>query len=349
MVYRRIGESPSRAGASSAPAQLCTPKPPTPLPNCPLLQSPQHLTFVSSVLPTPVGPLNSSVAMGRLGFFRPLLARMMARAVASTASSCPITRPCSAEHRRSQVREVGRHGRGLAQAGVAWEPSGHSAPPAPAPPHAGPRTCKHRSRQLEDVLAQVTPAASPAPSTPTAGQPILCCTPALALSASARVSRRSRSSSLMRSTGTPVQADTTCNTAQGQACLSALGCGRQSVPPTGRKQLARQGPCLAPQGQHLPPPVQSQTCPPPGPLACSMCAASTTGTTGAASGAPLSRVLSSSSRWRSRAASSNRESCGGEVGGQRSGWSAVLQGWHSWLAAACSWEEGMHALRLHCL
>mmetsp|Transcript_8770 Transcript_8770/g.31616 ORF Transcript_8770/g.31616 Transcript_8770/m.31616 type:complete len:236 (+) Transcript_8770:859-1566(+) len=47
--------------------------------------------FASSVLPTPVGPEKSMVAMGRLGFFRPTEALCMAFAMACTASFWPIT------------------------------------------------------------------------------------------------------------------------------------------------------------------------------------------------------------------------------------------------------------------
>ena len=50
--------------------------------------------MVSSVLPTPVGPEKTKLAMGRLGFFRPTRARRMAREIALTASSWPMTLWC---------------------------------------------------------------------------------------------------------------------------------------------------------------------------------------------------------------------------------------------------------------
>mmetsp|Transcript_180 Transcript_180/g.463 ORF Transcript_180/g.463 Transcript_180/m.463 type:complete len:242 (-) Transcript_180:1523-2248(-) len=50
--------------------------------------------LVSSVLPTPVGPEKSMVAMGREGFFSPTRARRRARETAATASSWPTTRSC---------------------------------------------------------------------------------------------------------------------------------------------------------------------------------------------------------------------------------------------------------------
>ena len=96
-----------RRGGAQAPWPLppCLPThPPTPSPPAnndgptnqpPAPTAPTHPpTLVSSVLPTPVGPLKSRVAMGRSGFLSPLLARMMARLVDSTASSCPITALC---------------------------------------------------------------------------------------------------------------------------------------------------------------------------------------------------------------------------------------------------------------
>ena len=49
----------------------------------------------SSVLPTPVGPRNRKEPMGRLGSLSPARARRMERAMALTASSCPITRLCN--------------------------------------------------------------------------------------------------------------------------------------------------------------------------------------------------------------------------------------------------------------
>jgi len=58
----------------------------------------QSGTFVSSVLPTPVGPQNIMDAMGRLLSRSPLRDRRMARDTASTASPCPTTRACGAHH-----------------------------------------------------------------------------------------------------------------------------------------------------------------------------------------------------------------------------------------------------------
>ncbi|KAF4397500.1 hypothetical protein G4B88_027240 [Cannabis sativa] len=51
--------------------------------------------LANSVLPTPVGPVNKKLAIGRLGSLIPARARRMARLMASTASSCPIIRLCS--------------------------------------------------------------------------------------------------------------------------------------------------------------------------------------------------------------------------------------------------------------
>ena len=48
--------------------------------------------FASSVLPTPVGPKNKNVPIGRLGSFKPDLARLIESETISTASSCPIKR-----------------------------------------------------------------------------------------------------------------------------------------------------------------------------------------------------------------------------------------------------------------
>mmetsp|Transcript_21124 Transcript_21124/g.55894 ORF Transcript_21124/g.55894 Transcript_21124/m.55894 type:complete len:200 (+) Transcript_21124:2-601(+) len=45
----------------------------------------------SCVLPTPVGPENMKLAIGRFGFRRPARARRSERATALTASSCPMT------------------------------------------------------------------------------------------------------------------------------------------------------------------------------------------------------------------------------------------------------------------
>src|SRR5437588_203530 len=49
----------------------------------------------SSVLPTPVGPRNRNVPIGRSGSLRPARERRSALATALTASSWPITRSCS--------------------------------------------------------------------------------------------------------------------------------------------------------------------------------------------------------------------------------------------------------------
>ena len=48
----------------------------------------------SSVLPTPVGPMNRKVPIGRLGSWSPARERRSAFETASTASSWPITRSC---------------------------------------------------------------------------------------------------------------------------------------------------------------------------------------------------------------------------------------------------------------
>mmetsp|Transcript_44283 Transcript_44283/g.76522 ORF Transcript_44283/g.76522 Transcript_44283/m.76522 type:complete len:284 (+) Transcript_44283:628-1479(+) len=54
----------------------------------------------SSVLPTPVGPRKTRLAMGFWGSLRPARDRCTASATARTASSCPITRSCSLSSRR---------------------------------------------------------------------------------------------------------------------------------------------------------------------------------------------------------------------------------------------------------
>ena len=51
--------------------------------------------LASSVLPTPVGPRNKKLPIGRLGSAIPARERMMASATFSTASSCPMTRLCN--------------------------------------------------------------------------------------------------------------------------------------------------------------------------------------------------------------------------------------------------------------
>ncbi len=50
--------------------------------------------FASSVLPTPVGPKNKKVPIGRFGSFKPERARRIASETVSTASSWPIRRLC---------------------------------------------------------------------------------------------------------------------------------------------------------------------------------------------------------------------------------------------------------------
>ena len=49
----------------------------------------------SSVLPTPVGPMNRKAPIGRFGSWSPARERRSAFDTASTASSWPITRSCS--------------------------------------------------------------------------------------------------------------------------------------------------------------------------------------------------------------------------------------------------------------
>ena len=51
--------------------------------------------LASKVLPTPVGPANTNVPVGRFGSCRPLRLRRTARATALIASSWLITRLCS--------------------------------------------------------------------------------------------------------------------------------------------------------------------------------------------------------------------------------------------------------------
>ena len=55
----------------------------------------------SSVLPTPVGPRKRNDPMGRLGSLSPARLRRMALATAETASSCPTTRSCRVDSRRT--------------------------------------------------------------------------------------------------------------------------------------------------------------------------------------------------------------------------------------------------------
>lgn len=58
-------------------------------------------TCVRQVLPTPVGPVNRSVAIGRASARMPARARCTARATALTAPSCPTTRSPSTAPRPS--------------------------------------------------------------------------------------------------------------------------------------------------------------------------------------------------------------------------------------------------------
>ena len=51
--------------------------------------------FVSSVLPTPVGPKNKNEPIGRFGSAKPARERRIAFDTATTASSCPTTFSCS--------------------------------------------------------------------------------------------------------------------------------------------------------------------------------------------------------------------------------------------------------------
>ena len=57
--------------------------------------------LASSVLPTPVGPRNRKLPMGRLGLAMPARLRRMASLTLVTASSCPMTRWCSTSSRCS--------------------------------------------------------------------------------------------------------------------------------------------------------------------------------------------------------------------------------------------------------
>ena len=61
--------------------------------------SPLH----SSVLPTPVGPRNMKLAIGRSGSERPARERWIASDTAATASRCPITRSCSTSSKESSL------------------------------------------------------------------------------------------------------------------------------------------------------------------------------------------------------------------------------------------------------
>ena len=51
--------------------------------------------FASSVLPTPVGPINKKLPKGLFSSFSPALLRLIASATTETAFSWPITRFCS--------------------------------------------------------------------------------------------------------------------------------------------------------------------------------------------------------------------------------------------------------------
>ena len=55
--------------------------------------------LASSVLPTPVGPRNKKLPMGRFGSDSPARLRRMAPATTPTASSWPMTRPFSTSSR----------------------------------------------------------------------------------------------------------------------------------------------------------------------------------------------------------------------------------------------------------
>ena len=55
--------------------------------------------LASSVLPTPVGPRNRKLPMGRLGSDSPARERRIAPDTAATASSWPMTRSCSTSSR----------------------------------------------------------------------------------------------------------------------------------------------------------------------------------------------------------------------------------------------------------
>jgi hypothetical protein len=55
----------------------------------------------SSVLPTPVGPLNTNDPIGRLGSLSPARLRRMAREITAIASSWPTTVLCSSSSIRS--------------------------------------------------------------------------------------------------------------------------------------------------------------------------------------------------------------------------------------------------------
>mmetsp|Transcript_4747 Transcript_4747/g.11422 ORF Transcript_4747/g.11422 Transcript_4747/m.11422 type:complete len:201 (+) Transcript_4747:666-1268(+) len=55
------------------------------------LKSCSQSVFASCVLPTPVGPRNMKLAIGRSGFERPALDRWIASAMAWTACGCPTT------------------------------------------------------------------------------------------------------------------------------------------------------------------------------------------------------------------------------------------------------------------
>ena len=57
--------------------------------------------FASSVLPTPVGPRNKKLPMGRPGFAMPARLRRMASHTFCTASCCPMTRWCRMPSRPS--------------------------------------------------------------------------------------------------------------------------------------------------------------------------------------------------------------------------------------------------------
>ncbi len=57
----------------------------------------------SSVLPTPVGPRNTKLPIGRFGFLSPARERRIARASAEIAFSCETTRLCSSSSIRRSL------------------------------------------------------------------------------------------------------------------------------------------------------------------------------------------------------------------------------------------------------
>ena len=148
------GRGVRRAGAATAAAAAAAARllPPRPWPPARRPRARRH------------APEKMKEAMGRLGFLRPTRARRMAREMAVTASSCPITRPCSTSSIFTSASVSsddtwgGRWGRGTGWVG-GWAGQGRAggaagarrdapaqAPPPAVPPPALPHTARQPPR-----------------------------------------------------------------------------------------------------------------------------------------------------------------------------------------------------------